>query len=277
MKAAFASDLHFPFVAPEVLAALAEEIAAFAPDVLCVLGDVGESLDDVTSCLKVFREMVACPILVIAGNHDLWLPRGEVLSGDSLKRWETELPAAVAAAGCTWAEGRPFIKDGVALAGSIAWYDYSAADPSIRADAETFRRHKRYFNVDALRIVWRHTDPEFAGIVGAGLLANLDELEANPAVRQTVVYTHVPLLECQMCRKPDNHDWGFSNAYFGNLTLGEQVLQRRKVTHIISGHTHIGRHAQARLNDGRLLDARVLNSQYGQPAWAGITFGATGG
>ena len=54
-----------------------------------------------------------------------------------------------------------------------------------------------------------------------------------------------------MCRKPNNRDWGFSNAYFGNLTLGAQVLERQKVSHVISGHTHVGRNAHLRLADGR--------------------------
>lgn len=275
MKAAFTSDLHLPITSSDAIVQLAGDIAEYSPDVCCVLGDIGESLAKITSCLKILKSVIACPILVVAGNHDLWLPPNELFSGDSSERWQSELPAAVAAADCTWSEGQSFIKDGVALAGSIAWYDYSAADPSIQADEEMFRRQKRHYNVDALRVVWQHTDPEFAAMVGQGLLAKLDELEADPEVRQTVVYTHVPLLECQMCRKPEDYQWGFSNAYFGNLTLGGQVLQRRKVTHIVSGHTHIGRHAQAKLTDGRILDARVLNSQYGQPAWAGITFGPT--
>ncbi len=44
-----------------------------------------------------------------------------------------------------------------------------------------------------------------------------------------------------MLRKPDDFDWGFSNAYFGNLTLGRQVLETsKKVQAVVSGHTHIG-------------------------------------
>jgi hypothetical protein len=41
-----------------------------------------------------------------------------------------------------------------------------------------------------------------------------------------------------MLRKPDDFDWGFSNAYFGNLTLGRQVLETsKKVQAVVSGHT----------------------------------------
>jgi hypothetical protein len=73
-----------------------------------------------------------------------------------------------------------------------------------------------------------------------------------------------------MTRRPHDRDWAFSNAYFGNLTLGQKILARRKVTHVISGHTHVGRSARLALPDGRTIEARVLNSQYGRPVWLGV-------
>jgi hypothetical protein len=112
--------------------------------------------------------------------------------------------------------------------------------------------------------------------VAGPFLATLDRLEADPSVRQTVVVTHVPLLECQMCRNSGNLDWAFSNAYFGNLTLGWQVLERKKVTHVVSGHTHIGREARLEGADGRVVEARVLDSDYRRPAWLGLTLDTAG-
>jgi hypothetical protein len=84
------------------------------------------------------------------------------------------------------------------------------------------------------------------------------------------VVTHVPVLECQMCRRPENPRWAFTNAYFGNLTLGKQILQRRKVTHIVSGHTHVERYGQLKGADGRKVEAWVLASDYRRPAWLGL-------
>ena len=98
----------------------------------------------------------------------------------------------------------------------------------------------------------------------------LEHLEGDPAVRRVVVVTHMPLVEGQMARDPGNRDWAFSNAYFGNLTLGNEVLKRVKVTHIISGHTHVERHGLAPRDAGPPIDARVLASDYGEPAWLGL-------
>jgi predicted phosphodiesterase len=279
VKLAFTSDLHLPLTSAEVLTDFAEDIARQEPDVLAIAGDIGETALDpqgcvhVELCLNLFTSFLTCPVLVVAGNHDLWV-LGKRRNA-SVRIWQTDLPAAVERAGCIWLEGQAHVVGNVALAGTIAWYDYSAADPTIEASAATFAERKYEFNKDADRIDWPWTDLEFASMVAEPFLKTLDRLEADPAIRQTVVFTHVPLLECQMCRKPENRDWGFSNAYFGNLTLGAEVIQRRKVTHIVSGHTHVPRHALVKLTDGRTLDARVLNSQYGRPAWETITLDGT--
>jgi hypothetical protein len=270
VKIALTSDLHLPITSADAILQLAGDIAAFSPDVVAVLGDIGESLTNIEQCLKYIKASLACPVLVVAGNHDLWLTPHVAYGGDSRTRWLEDLPHAVESAGCIWLEGQAFISNGVAVAGTIAWYDYSAVDPSIQDTVEGFAQKKRYYNMDALRIDWPYTDPDFAALVSGPFLATLDRLEADSAVRQTIVVTHVPLLECQMCRKPHDREWGFSNAYFGNLTLGAHVIQRKKVTRIISGHTHVGCHAVVELVDGRTIDARVIDSQYGRPAWEGI-------
>jgi hypothetical protein len=173
--------------------------------------------------------------------------------------------------GCQYLEGTSFTLGDTAVAGTIAWYDYSAADPIIQASTLQFAQEKMNFNADALRIDWEWSDTEFADLVGTPFLATLDRLEADPAVRRVVVVTHVPLVEGQMCRDPSNRDWAFANAYFGNLTLGRKVLARPKVAHLISGHTHTGR--EFRLDRPGLppVEARVLPSDYENPAWFGLT------
>ena len=269
MTLAFTADLHLPITDATAIAGLAREVAECRPRAFVIAGDIGESLPHIEQCLATVKGLVDCPVLVLAGNHDLWVPQG--LAGNSDKIFREELPRVVAEAGCEWLEGKAVVFDGVAVAGTIAWYDYSAADPAIPATKKIFAEDKRYFNNDAFRIQWRHTDESFCQAVAGPFLTTLDRLEADPAVRQVVVATHVPLLECQMCRKPGDVTWGFSNAYFGNLTLGQEVLKRRKVTHIISGHTHVGREGLVN-RDGGTVDARVIDSQYGNPVWIGLEF-----
>jgi hypothetical protein len=266
MKLAVTSDLHLPTTPAPAIAALGREVAAFAPDALVVAGDVAESAPEFERCLATLRGELTCPVWVLAGNHDLWHR-----SAPSRVLWEELLPAATRRADCRWLEGTSFVVDGVGVAGTLAWYDYSAIDPQFAAPLEVIRDQKGQYNMDAVLIDWPWSDQEFAGLIARPFLAELDRLEADPAVRQVVVVTHVPLLEAQMCRRPHDRAWGFSNAYFGHLTLGGEVVKRTKVTHIVSGHTHVGRDEQVRLGDGRVVAASVLDSQYGRPVWQALT------
>ena len=270
VKLAVTADLHLPITPAERLADLAREMADFGPDAAVLGGDLAESLPDLERCLGLFRQRLPCPVWVIPGNHDLWVRR----TSDSRRLWLERLPQAVREAGCHWLEGTAFVLRGTAVAGTIAWYDYSAADPGVQASALTFAQEKYRFNPDALLIDWEWSDPEFAELVAAPFLATLDHLENDPAVRRTVVVTHVPLVEGQLCRDSSNPDWAFSNAYFGNLTLGHKVLARRKVSHIISGHTHVGRQCLVPRADAPPVEAHVLPSDYERPAWLPLTFEA---
>jgi 3',5'-cyclic AMP phosphodiesterase CpdA len=266
-KLAVTADLHLPITKPERIARLADEVRSFGPDAFVVAGDLGESYTDFERCLNLLRERVTCPMWILAGNHDVWARPPY----DSSRLWLEVLPRLVAGAGCQYLEGTSFRLGDVAVAGSIAWYDYSAADPGIEASALQFAQNKFLHNADALRIDWEWSDPEFAENVGRGLLVELDCLQADTAVRQIVVVTHVPLLEGQMSRDPGNAEWAFSNAYFGNLTLGTKVLLHRKVSHILSGHTHVGRHFTQPRTGAPPMDVHVVASVYEEPAWVGLT------
>lgn len=261
VKLAITSDLHLPITKAEAVSALGREIQAFGPQALIVAGDVGESLNDLQHGLQILREQVQCPIWVLAGNHDVWARPPY----DSRQLWQDQIPAAVRAAGCHWLEGASFVLDGVAVAGTIAWYDYSAADPNVQASALEFAQQKFHYNADALRIDWEWSDPEFAERVGSPFLAQLDRLESDPAVQRVVVVTHVPIVEEQMHREPSDRRWAFSNAYFGNLTLGRKVLAYRKVSHIVSGHTHRGKVGTVQRTDGSPILAYVVTSDYEKP------------
>jgi 3',5'-cyclic AMP phosphodiesterase CpdA len=260
MRIAVSSDLHLPRTPAEVIEGLVADLVAYAPDVAVLAGDLGESSQDFEPCLRLFQKL-ACPVLVLAGNHDVFPGRA-----GSRQLWTRVLPETVRRLAFHWLEGEPFVRDGVAVAGTVAWYDYSAADPAVPASPQDFAREKRSFSPDD-RIDWPWTDPEFAGMVGRHFLAGLDRLEADAAVKQIVVVTHLPILDCQLLPWPDNPDWGFMRAYFGNLTLGREVLRRAKVTHVVSGHTHKGYAERLRLPGGREIDVRVVGRVGGKPGW----------
>lgn len=263
VKLAFTSDLHLPITKEEPIAALGREVQTFAPQAFIVAGDVGESLVDVKRGLQLLREQVRCPIWVLAGNHDVWAKPPH----DSRQLWSEHVPATVRATGCQWLEGTAFVLDGVAVAGTIAWYDYSAADPTVKASRLEFAQQKFHYNADALRIDWEWSDPEFAERVSVAFLTQLDHLDSDPSVRRVVVATHVPLVEEQMHRNPSDPRWAFSNAYFGNLSLGGKVMAHRKVSHIVSGHTHIGKHSVVERKEGPAVEVHVVASDYEKPGW----------
>src|SRR5262249_511510 len=160
------------------------------------------------------------------------------------------------------------LADGVALVASMAWYDYSAIDPAFaHLDAETIARKKRDLNNDGVMIDWSFSDRELAARCAAGVVARLEKAQADPDVRRVIVVTHVPLFEQQILRRPENAVWGFSNAYFGHLTLGRAVERFDKVSDVVSGHTHYGRDALVERAGQAPIRTRVIGSEYGAPAW----------
>jgi predicted phosphohydrolase len=265
-KIVITSDLHLGITSAESLRILAQQIAAEQPALTVLAGDLGEPLDLFVSCLKVFAA-VPGQVAVLAGNHDVWARGGS----SSQDLWEKHLPEAVRAAGMLWLEEAIWQQEGLAVAGSLAWYDYSAADAAAAPyPAETFAAFKGRFHNDARFINWPWSDQEFATRLGDALYKRLQELEADPAVRAILLVTHVPLFEEQLTRKPGDEVWGFCNAYFGNLTLGERVLGISKVREVISGHLHIGRAGRAarpRFPDWPPIPVSVIASDYGAPGY----------
>lgn len=237
VKIAIASDLHREITPEAKVRALAACIAAEQPDLTILAGDLGTPLDDFAACLACFADLPGA-VAVLAGNHDVWALGGR----HSQTLWEHDLPAATHAAGMLWLEEAVWRRAGVAVVGSMAWYDYSGVDPTIRPRSpRDFARAKRRYNNDARFVDWPWSDLEMASRLDDALCDRLMRLESDPAVRGVLVVTHVPVFEAQMERRPLDPRWGFSNAYFGNLTLGRRLSASSKLRAVVSGHTHVGR------------------------------------
>lgn len=267
MRLAVTSDLHYDLAghltAPDTIEALARQIGRERPDLLILAGDLGHGVENFRRCVASFSG-VARQVAVLAGNHDVW--RDEVQGVSSQPLLDEVLPGLCAELGAVWLETATLRLGPVGVVGSLAWYDYSAIDPEQAHHAPQLPRLKPLLNNDANWIDWAPTDQQVAARLGGALLARLDDLAADPAIRQIVVATHVPLLEGQMTRKPNNPNWGVSNAFFGNLSLGHQVAARDKVTLVVSGHTHCGQEGALARPSGPLRHA-VIGSDYGAPAF----------
>lgn len=266
VKLALTSDLYFPVTTAARLQDIAKQMTDFQPDAAVVAGDLAESLSDFSRVLDLFRKQLSCPIWVLPGDVDFWARPPY----DSRRLWRDLLPQAVRQSGCQWLEGQAFVLNSIAIAGTVAWYDYSAAVMAGFISDLEFAQQKYLHNADALRIDWEWSDPEFAGQVATGLLTTLDHLEQDSAVRSTVVVTHFPIVEQQLNRETRK---GFASAYSGNLTLGKKVLTRRKITHLISGHARINRRAEISREGLPPIEVRTLSGDYEKPAWLGLTLG----
>jgi hypothetical protein len=106
-------------------------------------------------------------------------------------------------------------------------------------------------------------------MIGEAFSARLATLDADPAIREILVVTHVPAFAEAIERKPGDIGWNSSNAYFFNLTLGERIVASRKVRRVVSGHTHIGKHAQVG-TPGQPIDMQVLPADYGRPIYVTV-------
>jgi 3',5'-cyclic AMP phosphodiesterase CpdA len=261
------SDLHLGITPEDVIRALVAQVAAEQPDLTVLAGDLGERIDNFVRCLGLFAGLHG-QVGVLAGNHDVWSRRGH----GSQALFERELPQASREVGFLWLEDTVWSRDGVAVVGSLAWYDYSAADPELQPrPPEWYAANKGRYNMDAHLIDWPWTDGAVAQRLADGITERLVAIEGDPAIQAAVVVTHVPLVEAQISRKPGNARWGISNAYFGNLATGARVLAFPKVAAIVSGHTHVGRDATIPrpVAGGGYASLRVsvVPSDYGAPAY----------
>ena len=257
-----ASDLHLGITQEEPIRALAERIATAEPELTVLAGDIGEGLARIRECLALFSG-VPGRVAVLAGNHDVWAFRDGPSSQDM---WERHIPAAVRNAGMIWLEDEVCRVGAVAVAGSLAWYDYSAVDPTIPPyPSKYFASEKPTRNLDGRYVNWPWPDVAFSGQLGDALCARLDMLVADASARDVLVVTHVPLCERQMRRRPDDPRWGFGNAYFGNLTLGHRVLAYPKVRRIVSGHTHIPASGMEPREGQPDVPVEIVPSDFGSP------------
>jgi len=265
MKIVVAADLHYHPRWSEALARFARKIRDEQPACFVLAGDVGHPLSNFRQGLALFADL-DCPRLVLAGNHDLWAGRY-----DSQTLWAQVLEATAQEAGFVWLERDNVRLGSLGICGTLGWYDYSARDPALEVSDEDYYVNKGMFNNDGNYVNWAYTDQEFAGQLLEGFSVRLSALCDAPSVTQVLVVTHTPPFEENLLRKPGDFNWAFGNAYFGNLTLGQAIVRCPKVSHVVSGHTHIGGRWQIPTPHG-ILESFVVGSDYGQPAYVILDF-----
>jgi predicted phosphohydrolase len=256
-------DLHYDptgqLTTPARVERLVQRIRVARPHVVAIAGDVGHGL-------RAFRDGLACfrglgvPVGVVAGNHDVWRdPEG---AHGSEKLWGGLLEEVARGQGAVWLERETLRVGDVAVVGSMTWYDYSAVAPGCGLTPDQVGALKPRYSNDSRWLDWDREDRALARELADGLVARLRAAAGDPGVRAVVVVTHVPVLEQQVERRPE---WAVSNAYFGNLTVGREVLREPKVRFVVSAHTHAGRRSLVARPGAPPVEALVVGSDYGSP------------
>lgn len=263
MRVLITSDLHVEKTGLEPIRRLVSGMDREHPDLVVIAGDIGNPAHLFDLALGCFRHL-SCPVALVPGNHDLWCFREE----RSEDLYRKILPELTRAHGFHWLEDDALrLPGGFAVAGSIGWYDYSASDPTLNFTRDQILANKPRYAGDARMMDWALGDEEFAAECRSRLRAQLEALEADGTTHTVLVATHVPIFESQLEKRPENYDWQAGNAYFGHLTMGDEVCRFSKVRYVVSGHTHVGMNAVIERENAVAIGAAVIPSDYGRPRW----------
>ena len=255
-------------------------------DALLVVGDAAVADGDaLEQCLS--RVRFSGPKLFVAGNHELWTH-----GPDSHRLFRDDLPRRVRALGWRWLQTDPFVAGGarggggVAVVGSVGWYDYSFAQASLgiprrfyarKVSPGVAERFDEYADLlarsddvtpAAREVVARWNDGRFVKL-GRSDEAFLEELlgelraqlEACRAAETVVAAVHhLPFAE--LLPPARQAQWDFAKAYLGSGRIGELLLEFANVRHVLCGHSHFA--ARARVGH---VDAVNIGSGYRWKTW----------
>lgn len=269
MRLAYTSDLHYPITDAQTIQAMIAQLIKDEPDVIVIGGDVGESLhapEMFRICLKLFRDQFEVPILVLAGNHDLWC--GPNTDYDAKSLFEEELPKMCEEIGCVWLEDTLFTHGKLAIVGTYAHYDFSARELSGVAvfPVEFYETNGHKIINDARFMKGITSNVDFSNEIGAAFKNRLLEVQQDDSISEIIVCSHVPLTEEQMTRRPHDFNWAIATAFFGNFSHVKTLRKCTKISHILSGHSH--RNAEGifqQLNSSAY--AITLGADYRAPAY----------
>lgn len=247
MRIAVTADLHWGHnrLGDEATGLLRRQLEAERVDLLLLGGDIGSG-EHFASCLELFADL-PCAKAVVPGNHDLWVVDRDS-RGDSLQVYEQYLPGLCARHGYHYLDHGPWIDEraGLAVVGSVNWYDYSWALERMQAEIPNWQWHlehkafTRGRHNDGRFIRWPTDDVGFTRTVVGQFERQLDAALAR--VGRAVVLTHHPAL-CGLSFPREAPAHGLDpllwEALSGNAAM-EAVLARRAdaIAFIFSGHTH---------------------------------------
>ncbi len=245
LRLALTADLHWGHDRGDAATRLlADFLRRRPPEVLIVAGDVGTGTH-FSACLDLFADLPGLKALV-PGNHDVWVAPDA--PHDSQYLYEVELPRAAAAHGFHYLDSGPLLlpEEGLALVGSMNWYDYSWALEALRRNfpAEEHRLASKRFtrgrHNDAVFVRWPFDDIGFTNRAADALERHLHDALAK--VEKVIVVTHHPPfrgISFPSSGRTDDLDALLWAAFGGNARV-EDLLARHadRIAFAFCGHTH---------------------------------------
>jgi predicted phosphohydrolase len=214
------------------------------PAGLVIAGDIGAG-EHFAGCLALF-DSLDCPKFLVPGNHDIWVVENDE-RGDSLQVYQGYLPRLCAEHGFGYLDQGPALLSdaGVALVGSMNWYDYSWSidllreklpDWEKRLRAKVFSRG-RHNDARFVRLSW--DDVELTRRLVEQFERHLREA-LERAARAIVVTHHPPFHGLSFPRIGEpSVDGLLWDAFAGNRAL-EDLLSKHAdcIPFAFCGHTH---------------------------------------
>ena len=270
MKLAFTSDLHSG--ASELNDSKIKELADYLnidqPEAFNIIGDLGYWTNEHTeSCLKKFKNLT-CDKNFTAGNHCIYTWR---CYDDSFEIYNKVLPQEAKDNNFNFLDFKPWIKDNVAIVGSINWYDLTWMDKEFikyNPAAEVMYKRQEFFNGfhcdnqyvhKADRKRWNNK--EFTDYVVARLEQQLRDLPSE--VNYIVLATHHPAHRLMLPPKRADDDFMWT-GYSGNERVENIAVTDKRIKLVVGGHTHWHVDTTITTPDSRPLQLINIGSSFRQ-------------
>mgnify|MGYP000409700012 CR=1 FL=1 len=212
-------------------------------DVVVIVGDLTSSgnlghLEQVLSTVKEVVEPI--PILVVPGNHDIYVTADEVSRGINNSLLKLSLfNELVEKLDCIALMKSPYIINDVGFIGSIGWYDYSFAPNYLGLSIDDFREKAYGLHIWADRdyVKLPFSDEEFTLMLLNRFEAQIKEVN-NSVERMVAVLHHLPFRE--LVHYKLQPEWDYFSTFMGSEAFGHVVKKFDKVRLVLHGHQHNG-------------------------------------
>ena len=269
MKIIATADLHYDIARSRQPAEeIAADICRLDADALIILGDAaGRDSSILRDCLRLFDRFGGHKFFV-AGNHDIWTEP----AGDSLHRFEHELPAICRESGFHPLDIEPAVVGNLGFAGSIGWYDFSYRPAELGIPIRFYEEKiapgaaarlggfdhlltdlsdipASAFEIGARWMDGQHihlpmSDLDFCRRLLDRFEQHLETL-SDQCEQIIVGLHHVPFVE--LVPRAEKPSWAFAAAFLGSQQFGETIRRFPKVRHVLCGHAH--KHDHQRIGD----------------------------